>query len=467
MLCTQPFSHSSLPAGFHWPRAVSVMFEVNIAVHIHNWEHVMVFGEDDPSRARIAVWKSDAETHFEPLVPMQCKRWRGRPLPQLTHFADVSDPSARLTLRQLTLHPDWISVQSAVCPPSPPRSPSPAGTSPHVVLVSDDEELVTSPSNTRRRSKRLSTRPTRVGCASDGEEHPGVDGSPVDGDELDEVPLTTDTAPTSSCVHKGRVRRTARMQCTKDSRSTDSDPTTSSCVHKAAGRASGRVRKTAIMECEKSSTSSVSDDDDDDIPLATHPLRLGFMLKAPAYVRGISPQAKDWLLHAFSHHHGGHVVCANSRLDYIYAKCYKCEAKAAVTLKPPFIDEKWFVTTVKQGADAACRSDLTVKEGACRSDLPPPPPPPPDRPASPLQEEVTCGICCDDTSSYITCACASVVPHVVCWTCMDASIAQQCQMAVVHFFRNRGITCPLCPAGANTTWRLSFQDVKHKLSAAR
>jgi len=42
------------------------MFEVNIAVHINRWEHVMVFGENIPSRARIAVWKSDAETHFEP-----------------------------------------------------------------------------------------------------------------------------------------------------------------------------------------------------------------------------------------------------------------------------------------------------------------------------------------------------------------------------------------------------------------
>jgi len=67
MLCTQSFlTPHSLPAGFHWLRAVSLMFEVNIAVHINRWEHVMVFGENIPSRARIAVWKSDAETHFEP-----------------------------------------------------------------------------------------------------------------------------------------------------------------------------------------------------------------------------------------------------------------------------------------------------------------------------------------------------------------------------------------------------------------
>ena len=39
----------------------------------------MVFGDmNDPSRPRIAVWKSDAETHFEPLVPVHCKRWRYR-----------------------------------------------------------------------------------------------------------------------------------------------------------------------------------------------------------------------------------------------------------------------------------------------------------------------------------------------------------------------------------------------------
>ena len=80
MLCTQSFlTPHSLPAGFHWLRAVSLMFEVNIAVHINRWEHVMVFGENIPSRARIAVWKSDAETHFEPLVPVKCKRWRCQP----------------------------------------------------------------------------------------------------------------------------------------------------------------------------------------------------------------------------------------------------------------------------------------------------------------------------------------------------------------------------------------------------
>jgi hypothetical protein len=51
---------------------------------------------------------------------------------------------------------------------------------------------------------------------------------------------------------------------------------------------------------------------------------------------------------------------------------------------------------------------------------------------------------------------------------MDESIQHQCKNAVEHFLRNRGIVCPICPPGKNadTTWRLPFADVKHKLSAA-
>ena len=457
MLCTQPCAHSPLPAGFHWLRAVSVMFQVNVAVHIHKWEHVMVFGKDDPSRARIAVWKSDAETHFEPLVPVQCKRWRCRAVPQITHFADVSDPTALLTLRQLTFHPDWINVQSAVFPPTPPRSPSPAATSPLVIHVSDGEKLVASPPNTRRVSKRLSMRPAKVYADSDvvesaaksttddrsstdervSESESGLDGPPV--------PFVVQ----SSCVHKpsGRVRKTARMQCVSES-GLDGPPAPvpfpvqSSCVHKASGRA----RKTARMQCQQSDSSG-SDDDallHPPIPLG---LVVGSMFSAPGYVRDKCPEAKDWLLQAFaSSHGGGHVVCSNSRFEYICAKCSKCEARAAVTLRQPFSAENWFVTTVKNGADAACRSSL--------------PPPPPACPTSPPQQQKKCGCCFEDVTQYIPCDSG----HVTCWPCMDRAIEHQCEN--VDFIRNRGIACPVCPIGANSKWRLLFEDVKHKLSQA-
>jgi len=434
MLCTQPFAHtpfahSPLPAGFHWLRAVSVMFEVNVAVHIHKWEHVMVFGEDDPSRARIAVWKSDAETHFEPLVPVHCKRLRCRPVPQLTQFADVSDPTAPLALRQLTLHPDWSSVQSAVFPPTPPRSPSPAANSPLVIHVSDDAENA-SPSNTRRVSGRV-RKTARMKCVSESES--GLDGPPA--------PVQ------ASCVHKssGRVQKTARMKCVSESESGldgPPAPVQASCVHKS----SGRVQKTARMKCEQSD-SAVSDDDallHPPIPLG---LVVGAMFSAPGYVRDKCPEAKDWLLQAFaSSHGGGHVVCSNSRFEYICAKCSKCEARAAVTLRQPFSAEKWFVTTVKNGADAACRSSL--------------PPPPPACPTSPPQQQKACGCCFEDVTQYIPCDSG----HVTCWNCMDRAIEHQCEN--VDFIRNRGIACPVCPMSANSKWRLPFEDVKHKLSQA-
>ena len=488
MLCTQPFAHhspfahSTLPAGFHWLRAVSVIFEVNVAVHIHKWEHVMVFGEDDPSRARIAVWKSDAETHFEPLVPVHCKRLRCSPVPQLTQFADVSDPAAPLALRQLTLHPDWSSVQSAFFPPTPPRSPSPAANSPLVIHVSDDAECVASPSNTRRVSKRLAMRPAKVYADSDGveptatdervsesESESGLHGPPVS------FPVISVQA---SCVHKpsGRVQKTARMKCVSESDSgLHGPPVQASCVHKSSGRvrktarmkcvsesdsgldgppvqascvhkSSGRVRKTARVKCEQSD-SAVSDDDallHPPIPLG---LVVGAMFSAPGYVRDKCPEAKDWLLQAFaSSHGGGHVVCSNSRFEYICAKCSKCEARAAVTLRQPFSAEKWFVTTVKNGADAACRSSL--------------PPPPPACPTSPPQEQKECGCCFENVKQYIPCDAG----HVTCWPCMDRAIEHQCEN--VDFIRNRGIACPGCPISANSMWRLPFEDVKRKLSQA-
>jgi len=119
----------------------------------------------------------------------------------------------------------------------------------------------------------------------------------------------------------------------------------------------------------------------------------------------------------------------------------------------PFENEKWTVTTVKEGADAPCRSGLPLH-----------PPPPPGCPASPPQDEMECSVCFDQTSQHYTCACGSVPPHVICWPCMDKVIEFQCTNEVTHFFRNRGIACP-CGA-VTSSWRLPFEDVKRKLSAA-
>ena len=62
---------TNLLSGFHWLRAVAHLFDVKIYVAIYHFDHLLVFGEiDHPS---IGVWKSDVESHFEPLIPLRCE----------------------------------------------------------------------------------------------------------------------------------------------------------------------------------------------------------------------------------------------------------------------------------------------------------------------------------------------------------------------------------------------------------
>ena len=54
-------------AGYHWVRAVSALHNVCIGVVIHGFEHVTFFG--DPSLPRSYLYKKDAETHYDALLP--------------------------------------------------------------------------------------------------------------------------------------------------------------------------------------------------------------------------------------------------------------------------------------------------------------------------------------------------------------------------------------------------------------
>jgi hypothetical protein len=73
---------SFLRTGFHWLRAIAHLFHCNIVLVIYRWTHAYVFGEANPSDS-ISLWKSDVETHFEPLIPMACKCTLPRPLQTL------------------------------------------------------------------------------------------------------------------------------------------------------------------------------------------------------------------------------------------------------------------------------------------------------------------------------------------------------------------------------------------------
>ncbi len=232
-----------------------------------------------------------------------------------------------------------------------------------------------------------------------------------------------------------------------------------SCVHKA----SGRVRKTA-KKCAESVAPDVAASHLKSVAAAAaldaaagcHRLALGTQFSAPPYDKVIHPDAKDWLLVEFKQSHlGGKVNCVNSRFDYIYAKCFSCKASAAVSLKQPVSDKKWCVTTVKNGADAACRSLLPPTLPPCLLPLPP-------CPTSPPQAEMTCLTCLETATSYVSCDSG----HATCWTCMDGAIEFQCATNLnQEFILNRGITCPCCRPIPGI-WRLPLERFKHKLSPA-
>jgi len=54
--------------GYHWVRAVSALHQVCIGVVIHGFEHVTLFG--DSALPRVYVYKKDAETHYDALLPV-------------------------------------------------------------------------------------------------------------------------------------------------------------------------------------------------------------------------------------------------------------------------------------------------------------------------------------------------------------------------------------------------------------
>ncbi len=103
---------------------------MNIVVYIYRWTHAYVFGDADCLTPLISVWKSDVETHFEPLIPRVCECTLPIQLHiflLLTSIAVLPEDLSELELRQLQCLPQWVAVQNATIPPSPPQSPLSSG----------------------------------------------------------------------------------------------------------------------------------------------------------------------------------------------------------------------------------------------------------------------------------------------------------------------------------------------------
>ena len=381
---------------------------------------------------------------------------------QITYFADVTDSTSEISLRELILHPDWASVHSAFFPPTPPATPSPPASPP---VVSDDAA-----SNARRLSRRLSSRPSDVSYAQPLSDSDIVDPSPCAVPSVD--PSLHGGIP--PCVHKIHVEPRARGAARMTSHQSSSIPVAvppvdpsphggiPPCVHKipVEPRVRGTARMTCYVEPRVRKTARMmylASDSDDDIPL--HPgcnstLALGTNFPAQNHL-----EAKEWLLETFkSVHTGGQIRCINSRSDYIYASCKKCgDARAAVTLK----GHKWSVTTCKNGAEQACNYVGLLALPAAQIALPVAPVVLPVQDvvtfneAEEVQQKVSCLVCFGDVTKYIACDAG----HVSCLTCTDLAIEYQCVNSIQDFIRNRGVVCSMC---RDSGWRLGFEEIKKR-----
>jgi len=92
--------------GYHWIRAVAHLFDVHVIVYIYRWQHCYIFGDPANGSPAISLWKSDVETHFEPLIPISF----------------VEQDTSELELHLLERQPQWSAVYSEFFPPSPPES---------------------------------------------------------------------------------------------------------------------------------------------------------------------------------------------------------------------------------------------------------------------------------------------------------------------------------------------------------
>jgi hypothetical protein len=104
--------------GYHWLRAVAALYNICMCVVVHNHDHVHLFG--DSTKQRLYVYKRDAETHYDALLP-------GRYLPHvrvdlvIIESSSSSDPdvdSSTECRKVSTLRIRSKLVGSMVCAPT-------------------------------------------------------------------------------------------------------------------------------------------------------------------------------------------------------------------------------------------------------------------------------------------------------------------------------------------------------------
>jgi len=221
------------------------------------------------------------------------------------------------------------------------------------------------------------------------------------------------------------------------------------------------VRRTARMQCgqksqkigsNSSSRGSSSSDGDFSLVPAAASFHEGI-----SFIASNSAIAKEKFVHLFKAAHlDGHINCINSRPDYVYCKCKRCNCTAAVKLDKQN-SKKWIVSKVHEMATQPC----TLVGSIVATDLSHPPAISTLLPdisiPSPSFVKSECCICHDSFDHDKVFKCPNPAAHLFCECCFELNVSSQFGEDLGAFLkRNCAIICKLCACEARNQETISF-----------
>jgi hypothetical protein len=169
--------------------------------------------------------------------------------------------------------------------------------------------------------------------------------------------------------------------------------------------------------------------------------------------------AKEKLLQLFKNAHlDGHIICVNSRHDYVYCKCKKCNCTAAAKLSNPPSTTHWIVSKVHHAVNAPCLAQCTLSHSVSvrllhadqESCVPAPvqasaistTPDAPVYASAPVPTQ--CCLCQEECGGDMF-VCPNPAAHSMCQDCFERSMTSQFGEDLQMFInRNCTIVCCLC-----------------------
>ena len=396
--------------GLHWLRAISYLHEVRVGVVIYDQLIVRYIGAGEKT---IHLYKVDAETHWDPLLPVAYAPPSFQPL-----TGSSAPPQAALSSSD-----DDSSSRPQKAPP---------------LLVTDNAAL---PLGLVRSScfKHLEGSLGELQSQAQASDAPAP--APDGPAPAPTVIIISSSNDESLSLPRLRPRGTPRMQCDLDPRKApgECDPFTAlQCTLSHAAV----VRRTAKKE--QSSSSSDSDVESFDAANATN--------------------ARIELLNIFSRCHvNGHVRCINSRADYVYCKCSTCGCTAAVK-QSKVHPKKWVVSAISERARQPCSGSPApaplpaILSPSVNPVLPLLPLP--SVSVIPAVPTATCCSCQDQFQPDVMFTCPNPSAHLLCLECFELNVSSQFGQDILKFInRNCAIICSFCSSDNRETTPYNMQSL--------